>query len=339
MPGREQSIKTGRATIHDVAGLAGVSRQTVSRAINDKGEIDPDTKERVLQAARTLDYRPSRFARGMRQRGTVTVGLVISDLTNPYFPEVAAGVLEVAKERGWQVVVAESSRGGGDAEIEALDTLSHQVDAVVGYCDSSDDILAEHVRGLPLVLLERGPDQTRFGSVGIDVSDGMRQAVAHLVARGHERIGMLDGAPADNPSVRRLAFLSQVRAHHLPADEGRVVRSHSHTVAGGEAAMAELLDAHPDLTAVVGFNDLIAVGAIRTAQQRSLHVPDDIAVIGFDGLTLGELITPALTSLVIDKRQVGRLAVDQVARLLAGQEPLTGAGAWVRPELVVRASA
>jgi LacI family transcriptional regulator len=336
VPGREQ-IKAGRATIHDVAGLAGVSRQTVSRAINDKGEIDPETKERVLQAARTLDYRPSRFARGLRQRGAVTVGLVISHLTNPYFPEVAAGVLEVAKERGWQVVVAES-RGSNDAELEALDTLSHQVDAIVGYFDSSDDVLAEHLPGLPLILLERGPEQTRFGSVGIDVTDGMRQAVAHLVAQGHERIGMLDGAPADNPSVRRLAFLDQIHAHHLPVDEGWVSWS-SHDVAGGEAAMADLLDAHPRLTAVVGFNDLIAVGAIRTAQQRSLRIPDDIAVIGFDGLTLGELISPALTSVRIDKGQVGRLAVDQVARMLAGQTPLTGDGAWVRPELVVRASA
>ncbi|TCO41482.1 LacI family transcriptional regulator [Kribbella antiqua] len=336
MPGREQ-IKAGRATIHDVAALAGVSRQTVSRAINDKDEIDPETKERVLQAARTLGYRPSRFARGLRRRGAVTVGLVISHLTNPYFPEVAAGVLEVAKERGWQVIVAES-HGSADAEIEALDTLSHQVDAIVGYFDSGDELLAEHLTGLPLVLLERGPDQTRFGSVGIDVTDGMRQAVAHLVAQGHERIGMLDGAPADNPSLRRLAFLDQIHAHNLPVDKGWVAWS-SHDVAGGEVAMAELLDAHPDLTAVVGFNDLIAVGAIRTAQQRGLRVPDDIAVIGFDGLTLGELITPTLTSVRIDKGQVGRLAVDQVARMLAGQDPPTSDGAWVRPDLVVRASA
>jgi LacI family transcriptional regulator len=338
VPGREQSIKAGRATIHDVASLAGVSRQTVSRAINDKSEIDPDTKDRVLQAVRTLDYRPSRFARGLRRRGTVTLGLVIADLTNPYFPEVAAGVLEVAKERGWQVVVAES-RGSSDAELEALDTLSHQADAVVGYCDSSDDVLAEHLPGLPLVILERGPDQTRFGSVGIDVADGMRQAVAHLVAAGHERIGMLDGAPVDNPTRRRLAFLEQIAAHDLPVDASWVIPGRGHNVAGGEEAMAELLDTHPEVTAVIGFNDLIAIGAIRTAESRGLRVPGDLAVIGFDGLALGELITPSLTSLRIDKRQVGRLAVEQVARMLAGQEPLTGDGAWVHPELVVRASA
>ncbi|WP_432883511.1 LacI family DNA-binding transcriptional regulator [Kribbella sp. CA-245084] len=331
MSGREQPIRAGRATIYDVAGLAGVSRQTVSRAINDKGEIDPETKERVLQAARSLGYRPSRFARGMRGRDTVTVGLVVSDLTNPYFPEVAAGVLEVAKDRGWQVVVAESR--GTEDELEALDTLSQQVDAVVGYCDASDDVLAEHVRGLPLVILERAPDQTRFGAVGIDVTDGMRQAVAHLVAKGHVRIGMLDGSPEQEPSVRRLAFLDQTR------EAGRTITGAPHSVAGGEVAMTELLDAHPDVTAVIGFNDLIAVGAVRTAIARGLRVPEDIAVIGFDGLALGDLITPPLTSLVIDKRQVGRLAVEQVVRMLAGQEPLTGDGAWVHPELVVRSSA
>jgi LacI family transcriptional regulator len=333
MPGK-QSV---RATIHDVAGLAGVSRQTVSRAINDKGEIDPATKERVLAAARSLGYRPSRFARGMRQQGEVTVGLVLSDLTNPYFPEVAAGVLEVAKQRGWHVLLSESA-GSPDAELEALQVLAQQADAIVGYCDSTDDVLAEQVHGLPMVLLERGPDQTRFGSVGIDVVAGMKQAVGHLYERGHRRIGMLDGLPDDRPSPRRQAYLAELRKRRIAARGSLVEAAGAHSIPGGEQAMARLLDAQPDLTAVIGFNDLIAVGAIRTLRARGMRVPDDVAVIGFDGLTLGELIDPPLTSLAIDKRQVGRLAVEQVARLLDGEEPLADDGAWVRPELVVRAS-
>ena len=112
-----------------------------------------------------------------------------------------------------------------------------------------------------------------------------------------------------------------------------------HSVAGGEAGMEQLLDARPEATAVFGFNDLIAIGAMRAARRRGRRVPDDLAVLGFDGLSLGELVDPALTTLHLDKRQLGRLAVEQVARLRAGQEPLSGADAWVRPELVVRASA
>ncbi|MFB7932441.1 MULTISPECIES: LacI family DNA-binding transcriptional regulator [Streptomyces] len=325
-----------RATIHDVARLAGVSRQTVSRAVNDKGEIDPGTKERVLEAARLLDYRPSRFARGLVQKGAVTAGLVIPDLRNPFFPEVAAGVLEAAEQRGWQVVVWDS-RIDDARERQALDVLSHQADAVVGYFKDSDEVLTRHLGGVPLVLLERGPQQTRFAAVGIDASAGVEQGIAHLVQSGHRRIGMLDGE--HGPGARRKAFLEQVRRHGLPVDESWIVLCPEHSVAGGESGMERLLDARPEITAVFGFNDLIAVGAMRTARRRGRRVPDDLAVLGFDGLSLGELVDPALTTLHIDKRQLGRLAVEQMARLCAGEEPLRGADAWITPELVVRESA
>ncbi|CAM5643358.1 LacI family transcriptional regulator OS=Streptomyces canus OX=58343 GN=AQI96_06370 PE=4 SV=1 [Streptomyces canus] len=326
-----------RATIHDVAQLAGVSRQTVSRAVNDKGEIDPDTKARVLEAVRMLDYRPSRFARGLVRKGTVTAGLVIPDLMNPFFPEVAAGVLEAAEERGWQVVVWDT-RIDGAKEREALGVLSHQADAVMGYFKNDDEVLARYLGGLPLVLLERGPQQTRFAAVGIDAAAGLEQGIAHLVRAGHRRIGMLDGDRL-TPGPRREAFLAEVRRHGLPVDDGWIAMSDGHDVAGGEAAMEQLLDARPQLTAVFGFNDLIAVGAIRAARRRGRRVPEDLAVLGFDGLSLGELVEPALTTLRLDKRRLGRLAVEQVARLRAGEKPLTGADAWVAPELVVRASA
>jgi len=326
-----------RATINDVAQLAGVSRQTVSRAVNDKGEIDPATKERVLEAARLLDYRPSRFARGLVRKGAVTAGLVIPDLMNPFFPEVAAGVLEAAEQRGWQVVVWDS-RTDDTREREALDVLSHQADAVVGYFKNDDDVLARHLGGVPLVLLERGPQQTRFAAVGIDAAAGLEQGIAHLVRQGHRRIGMLDG-DRNAPGPRREAFLAEIRRHRLPVDDSWIVVSPEHSVAGGEAGMGQLLDSRPEITAVFGFNDLIAIGAMRCARRRGLGVPDDLAVLGFDGLSLGELVEPALTTLRLDKRQLGRLAVEQVARLRAGEEPLSGSDAWVVPQLVVRASA
>ncbi len=148
---------------------------------------------------------------------------------------------------------------------------------------------------------------------------------------------MLDGV--HRPGPRREAFLEEARRHGLSADEDWIVLCDEHSVAGGEAGMARLLDARPEITAVFGFNDLIAVGAIRAARRRGRRVPDDLAVLGFDGLSLGELVEPALTTLHIDKRRLGRLAVEQVARLRAGEEPMSGPDAWVIPELVVRGSA
>jgi LacI family transcriptional regulator len=150
---------------------------------------------------------------------------------------------------------------------------------------------------------------------------------------------MLDGERSEVPGERREAFLCEVRRHGLAVDDSWVVLCPEQSVAGGEAGAEQLLRGRPEVSAVVGFNDLIAVGAMRVARGRGLRVPDDLAVLGFDGLSLGELVEPALTTLHIDKRRLGRLAVEQVARLRAGEESLGGADAWVVPELVVRASA
>ncbi|OIV35459.1 LacI family transcriptional regulator [Mangrovactinospora gilvigrisea] len=329
-----------RATIGDVAELAGVSKQTVSRAINDKGEIGAATKERVLEAARSLGYRPSRFARGLRLQDSVTVGLLLSDVTNPYYPEVASGVLEVAEDRGWHVVVGDS-RGDRRRELEALQVLARQADALIGQCSSPDEELARELPGVPIVLLDHPPGHRGHGSVRIDFTSGMRQAVDHLVLdRGRRRIGVLEGTPRANPATeRRLSAEQRLREHGLPAGADWTAHAVSHTVAGGEAALAELLTARPDMDGVVCYNDQIAIGAMRELKRAGRRVPADVSVIGFDGLPLGELVTPSLTSVHIDKARLGRLAVQEVARLLADPTaPPVPDAPVVHPELVVRGS-
>jgi LacI family transcriptional regulator len=164
-------------------------------------------------------------------------------------------------------VVVWDTRTDGAKEREALGVLSHQADAVMGYFKNDDEVLARYLGGLPLVLLERGPQQTRFAAVGIDAAAGLEQGIAHLVRAGHRRIGMLDGDRL-TPGPRREAFLAEVRRHGLPVDDGWIAMSNGHGVAGGEAAMEQLLDARPQVTAVFGFNDLIAVGAMRAARRR-----------------------------------------------------------------------
>lgn len=327
-----------RPTIIDVANAAGVSRQTVSRAVNGKGEIDPDTKRRVMDAVAALGYRPSRFGRGLVRPDTVTIGLVISDLTNPFYPEVAVGVLEAAERRGWQVVVYDTGYNR-DREIAALGVLTSQVDAVIGYFGSPDEVLQHHSAGVPLVLLDRRRSVLGFASVRIDVEVGVREALRYLFDLGHRRIGMLDTGRADRhpPSERSGYFLDFVRDHQLPVDESWVIVD-AQSVRGGESGMAALLAAHPDVTAVFAFNDLIAVGALRAAKRLGVSVPDGCAVIGFDGLTMAELVDPALTTMAIDKRRLGELAVEQVARLIGESADGVDESPIVRPQLIVRES-
>ncbi|WP_306212074.1 LacI family DNA-binding transcriptional regulator [Actinoplanes sp. RD1] len=295
-----------QVTLKDVAKAAGVSHQTVSRAINDKGEIDPETRRRVLEVARELRYRPSRFARGLVSSGTVTVGLLVREVVNPFFPELIAGVLAAADERGWQVVVA-SSENDERREAATVASLANQVDVLIGYLmgPAPED-------GVPLVVIGRaGAD------IDVDAEGGVRQALRHLLDRGHRRIGMLD---LPQPWGRREPFLAFADEHGLPVDGSWVVDTESVDPDGG-AAFERLRAAHPDVTAVLAYNDVIAIGAHRAARRLGMRVPDDCAFVGFDGLTIGELLDPPLTSVAIDKRRMGELAVEQAERLLGGERP------------------
>jgi LacI family transcriptional regulator len=320
-----------KITINDVASAAGVSRQTVSRALNDKGEIDGETKQRVLDAARELGYRPSRFARGLVRPDTTSIGLVIPDLLNPFFTEVAAAALEAARARGWHVVVYETAAGLTE-ERGTLEVIGSQVDAVVGYLGLPESELDRHTRGMPVVLIGREHHSPQFSSIRIEGARGVRAAVDHLVATGHRRIGMLDQAPRPGLSDRYRWFHDAMAAHGLTAD---AVAGAAQSVNGGAEALAELLDRRPDLTAVFTFNDVIAIGALRAARRLGR----ELAVIGFDGLQLGTVVDPELTTVALDTRRIGALAVEQVARLLAGEEPLAGDDLVVQAALLLRESA
>lgn len=324
-----------RVTIHDVARSAGVSRQTVSRALNDKAEIDGTTKQRVLDTARALGYRPSRFARGLVRQDTTTIGLVIPDLLNPFFTEVAAAALEAARARGWHVVVYDTG-DSAEQELGTLEVVGAQVDAVVGYFNRPDEELDQFTAGIPVVLIGREHRIPRFSSIRIDGEDGVHAAVAYLVAAGHRRIGMLDHDRLAEPSNRREWFAAAAAAHGVDPD--RVVGARQ-SVDGGEAALEDLLAAHPGVTAVFTFNDIIAIGALRAARRLGRRVPRNLAVIGFDGLQLGALVEPELSSVALDTRRLGTLAIEQTARLLTGAEPLPPADLVVRAALLLRGSA
>ncbi|MGW7546536.1 LacI family DNA-binding transcriptional regulator [Streptomyces sp. NPDC054770] len=324
-----------RVTIDDVALAAGVSRQTVSRALNDKGEIGASTKQRVLDTALALGYRPSRFARGLVRQDTVSVGLVIPDLLNPFFTEVAAAALEAARDRGWHVVVYDTG-DRTEEERGTLEVIAAQVDAVVGYLSLPEDEIDKLTRGLPVVLIDREHRTQRFSSIRIDGESGVHAAIRHLTAAGHRHIGMLDHAERSEPSIRHRWFDAAMSACGL--DSTSVARA-DQSVEGGESALQELLGRHPDITAVFTFNDIIAIGALRAARRTGRQVPRDLAVIGFDGLQLGTLVDPPLTTVALDTRRLGALTVEQAARLLTGSGPLPAGELTVGTELRLRESA
>ncbi|AYC36228.1 MULTISPECIES: LacI family DNA-binding transcriptional regulator [Streptomyces] len=308
-----------RVTLRDVAEAAGVSHQTVSRAINGKGEIDPATQQRVLDVAKRMRYRPSRFGRGLSRPDVVSVGLIVPDVVNPFFPEFVAGVIAAADARDWQVLVA-STENDRSRELALLRSLGQQVDALVGYVTHTDAEIEPYVGTMPLVVVDRGMESANHAVVQIDTAPAIRAGMQHLIDRGHRRIGMIDCECRSAPMVRHRTFLDVVGEHDLPVDEGWIVLGEQ-SPDGGAAAFEALHAAHPDLTAVIAFNDLVAIGALRGARRAGVHVPDDCALVGYDGLSVVDLVDPPLTTLHIDKRRLGELAIHQVDQLLAGELP------------------
>ncbi|MGK9147656.1 LacI family transcriptional regulator [Plantibacter flavus] len=316
-----------RATIIDVARVAGVSRQTVTRSLNGMRDVSAATRQRVIEVAASLNYRPNRAAQHLVSGRTTTLGLVVDDLRNPYYPELAAALVQQASERGWTVLVAEV---GGPVETERaqLTELARQVDAVVGRSGADRVGLEGAFASVPFVSLgtdhdavDGGDAATRVAGVDIDFEAGIRAAVAHLAATGRRSIAMIDASEV--PSGRRLAYRQQLRELDLPWSEASETWAED-THQGGVAAAERCQSALPDVDAVLVFNDVMAVGVLKGFARAGVRVPEDVAVVGVDGLDLGRFVTPELTSIAVDKVEIARASLELLDGMIAGSLPLTG---------------
>ncbi len=328
---------TGRATIGDVAARSGVSTATVSRVLSGSVPARPATRERVLAAARDLDYRPSGVARALKRRETMTLGLVVTDITNPFYPQIVRAVEGAAHARGYGIVLA---NGGDDAtrELEHLDLLiERRVDGIVIVSSRMTRRHADRLRRtpVPVVLVNDTVVGSDIPTVTTAHRHGARMATEHLIALGHRQIGHI-GAPADQAasSQRRLGVRDAMRA----ADLGEpLVAIGDGGVAGGALAVEALIGA--DITGIVAYNDLSAIGALRALKSASIHVPREVSVIGFDDIDLAAWTDPPLTTIRQPTDALGRWAVehltDRIAR--ADRRPVERP-ASLEPELVVRSS-
>ncbi|GAA2100779.1 LacI family DNA-binding transcriptional regulator [Microlunatus panaciterrae] len=307
------------STINDVAAAAGVSRQTVTRAMNNMPGISVETKERVLQAARELRYRPSRFGRGLVKQEHRTLGLVIDDLTNPYYPELASAVVGFAADNGWNVVLADTIHTSHPAELIA--DLTHQVDAVIGYLGLASEQADVLLAGMPVVEIDVSKEQTQRGSIVLDFATAMSEAVDHLLERGVRQPVMLDVTSATRPSFRARLFVSAMELRGLSVP---VVRAEGIGLGPAAEATRKLLVDRPETDAIMAFNDITAFGALQALRQAGVAVPDRVKVIGIDGLSIGTFVSPQLTTLALDMTQVAQAAVETVLGMYAGTLPLGG---------------
>lgn len=298
-----------RVTIGDVALAAGVSKQTVSRAINDKGEISVDTKERIMNVVRELGYRPNRLARAMNTQRTFMIGLVVPDITNPFFPEVARGVQDAALDCDYNVLLCNTD-SRPEAEIQTLELLASQgADGIILFSGRIEDAVVTNFAAIspPIVSINRTFDHPSILSLLVNNTRGASLAVDHFVAQGHQHIAMLSNQDFSHSQVRRVTGFQQGFEQNNLSQPAHIIDGEA-TLDGGYQATKELFAQHPKTTAIFAYNDLMAIGAIRACHDLGKTVPADVSVIGFDDIQLASMTSPALSTVSVDKYAIGRKA-------------------------------
>jgi len=285
-------------TIRDVAERAGVSTTTVSHVVNDTRRVEPSTAARVQAAIDELGYRPNALARSMRRGRTHTVGVVVPDIANPFFGDLARSLEDHMFEAGYSAIICNSD-GDGLKEARYLDVLlSKKVDGLllVAASQSSDGLARLVENGPPTIVVDRELDDLAVSQVMVANHDGGFLAGQHLLALGHRDIGVIAGPGGLGPSARRLeGFKAALREAGIELSGDRLVRG-DFRAASGRAGTDSWLGRRDLPTAVFAENDLMAIGALSAAHAAGLDVPGDISVVGFDGIAFGADVTPPLTT-------------------------------------------
>ncbi len=326
-------------TIDDVARRANVSRQTVSRVLNEKGEIAPATRARIQQLIDEMGYRPNLLARSLITRTTNTVGLVVPDISNPFFPEIARGIKERAHAAGYHMLLAHTAEDPMQ-EVESLRQFrERRVDGVIVANSRLDDAaLAAALRGIAPVVLTNRTLRGSYGSViWPGYRPGARLVTEHLLGLGRQRVGYVDAEPRTTAGQERfLGYREALEAAGVAFDE-RLVACGPATGGGGCAAANQLLRLPNPPSAIFAYNDTMAIGVLRACLLAGRAIPDDVAVVGFGGAPLSAWVTPSLTTVEVPLYEIGRAAAEALLLMLQEEPPRTRT-IPIEPVLVVRES-
>lgn len=338
-------------TMKDVAKHAGVSVSTVSRVLNGRNWVKQEVRDRVQQAIDSLNYRPNFVAQSLKGGETKQIGVLVWDITNPYYADVAIGIEETAYQAGYSVILANCLSYAARDELRLLEFFLHRrVDGlIVAVALSPEGIQSLKrlaARGVPIaVCRELGWAYTGeqdyavelgINAVDIDSGDGVKKAVDYLLSLGHERIGYLFGPSSLGAGEPRMhAYRDTLEARGIGFDPTLVVDALGYRQASGARGMQELLARRAGVTAVLAFNDLIACGALTVCYEQGLRVPDDISIVGFDNIEQSAYSVPPLTTVNVPKADQGQELVSSILHSISGKPARVRI---LKPNLVVRAS-
>lgn len=309
-------------TIGDVAMKADVSVATVSRVLNGSDRVREATKERVLKAARILDYLPNETARSLRKQKTRTLGVLLPNMHGEFFSEITRGLDRRASKQGHHLLVSNSHTEEADAE-SVIRSLLGRVDGLIILWPRLDLTFLDQLvpETIPLVLLNTRADESRFHSFSFDNRGGAYAAVQHLAEHGHERIAILTGDSRNFDAQERLAgYREAVADYDLVANSALEIEG-DFTRGTGRAVIEQFLALDTRPTALFASNDSMALGALRGLHEAGIQVPEDVALVGFDDIPTARYVTPSLSTVHAPTQELGVRAVDHLLASVQGESP------------------
>jgi LacI family transcriptional regulator len=325
--------------MRDIAKIAGVSSATVSRVINGSNMVRPATAERVRRVIDELRFIPNGSATTLKYGRSSTYGLIIPDITNPFFPEFIQSFEGILADTNHNMLMATTDSHPPKMQKTIYRMLVSQVEGIALLASEieTEPIEAMMNNRVPLVTMDRRLVGKGLSDVSVDSTSGMKQAVEHLYRLRHKKIGFIGGSAGPTISDHRLnSFLHAMEEFGL-AVEPRFLREGNYRISGGEAAMAELLELKNRPTAIITANDLTAIGALRVIHKQGLSVPGDFSIIGFDDIEMSDIIFPPLTTLRLVRHDLARIFVDAL-QAFAPDPRRTGKQYKIETSLVVRNS-
>jgi DNA-binding LacI/PurR family transcriptional regulator len=327
--------------IREIAKRAKVSTATVSRAINGVPSVSPALAKRVWSIIEELGYYPNTQARALVSGRSRIFGLIISEITNPFFPEIVQVFETIAVQHRYEILLTSTGNDPKRMESAVRRMIERRVEGVAILTFGMEEVLLEDLklRQVPLVFVDVGPPRPRVSNIRIDYLHGIRQAVQHLAALRHEKIAFITGPlRLKSALARQQSFLRAMQEIGLESDPALIVQG-DHTVEGGMAALKRLLAGYIRPTAVLCSNDMTAIGVMRESHDAGISIPRDLSVIGFDDIRLAQFMLPPLTSVQMSQSELARLAFDALMAEVERETPApNGTDYELKTNLVLRES-
>jgi DNA-binding LacI/PurR family transcriptional regulator len=327
--------------IREIAKRAKVSTATVSRVINRVPTVNAQLAKRVWNVVEELGYYPNTQARALVSGRSRIFGLIISDITNPFFPEIVQVFEAIAVQHHYEILLTSTGNDPKRMEQSVRRMIERRVEGVAVMTFGMEEVLLEglKVRKVPLVFVDVGPPLPRVSNIRIDYLNGIRQAVQHLAALRHQRISFIAGPLRLKSAVaRRQAFVQAMREIGLEARSELIIEG-DHTMEGGMAALAQLLNLADRPTAVMCSNDMTAIGVMRKSHDAGIAIPRDVSVVGFDDIRMAQFVIPPLTSIQMSQAELARLAFHALLSDVERTTPAANGSEYIlRTSLVLRES-